>query len=74
MPMVRFTSSPPTGIPIEGAVYFAGQVADLSPLWCAVLVQAGQAERYEPPPRERVAVPDVEDRDSFRTVTRKRNR
>lgn len=70
---VRFTSSPPTGIPIEGVTYFAGQVADLSPLWCAVLVRAGQAEVVEQEPeRERVAVAEVEHRDTFPRGRKKR--
>ena len=73
MPKVRFISTPPYGIPIEGVTYRSGQVADLPALWCAVLVEAGQAERYEEPmPTERVAVPEVEDRDSFRKARRKR--
>lgn len=69
---VRFTSTPHHGLPIEGVTYQVGQVADLSPLWCAVLVEARQAE-YVPHEvvRETVAVAEVEHRDTFRRVKRK---
>lgn len=61
---VRFVRTPPAGVPIEGVVYQVGQVADLSPLWCAVLVEAKQAE-YVPATveTEQLAVAAVEHRD-----------
>lgn len=73
MPQVRFLGSDPrAGRQIEGVTYFPGQVGEVSALWAAALVSGGLAELYhEPPPAERVAVADIEHRDTFRRAKRK---
>ena len=65
MPLVRFVGRDTgAGIQLDGRSYFPGDVADLSPMWAAVMVRSGKALPVEVS-EERVAVPEVEHRDTF---------
>lgn len=55
---------PGRGVLIDGRTYFPGDEADLSPAWAAWLIRQGRATPVEATP-ERVAVPEVEHRDTF---------
>lgn len=65
MPLVRIVGHDPgRGVLIDGHTYVPGDEADLSPAWAAWLIRQGRALPVEAA-TERVAVPDIEHRDSF---------